>query len=270
MTAAETAVLPGLILQDIVAGYRGRPVIDGLSIEPVAPGRLVALLGPNAVGKSTLLRALAGLGSVSGRIVLDGRELTRLPRAARFGLVGYLPQSLPQPTSLLAWEAVASAYSATAPHGFGPAGGAADDAIESVFGELGIAGLALRRLDQLSGGQRQMVGLAQLLVRRPRLMLLDEPTSALDLRWQLRVLETVRGVARRTGAVAMMAAHDLNLALRFCDRVVVLSRQGVVADGPPLEAMTTGVLRAAFGVEARVERCSAGHPVIIADHAMDD
>lgn len=263
MTPARSA--GGLALQGIAAGYRGRPVIDGLTLEPIATGRMVALLGANAVGKSTLLRALAGLGRMSGRVVLDGRDLTRLPRAERFAAVGYLPQSLPQPTSLLAWEAVASALRAAPADAAGSGG---DAMVEAVFGELGIAALALRRLDQLSGGQRQMVGLAQLLVRRPRLMLLDEPTSALDLRWQLRVLETVRDVTRRTGAVAMLAAHDLNLALRFCDRVVVLARRGVIADGAPLDAMTPAVLRGAFGVEGRVERCSAGHPVVIADRAV--
>lgn len=253
-----------LVLREVTAGYRGRIVIDRLSLAPVAAGSLVALLGPNAAGKSTLLRALAGLGAMTGEIALAGRDVARLPRAERFRLVGYLPQSLPQPTSLLAWEAVSSALRAGA-----AAGPDADARVEAAFGQLGIAGLALRRLDQLSGGQRQMVGLAQLLVRRPRLLLLDEPTSALDLRWQLRVLETVRGVVRQNGAVAMIAAHDVNLALRFCDRIVVLGRGGPIADGPPLDAMTPEVLRRAFGVDGRIERCSAGHPVVVADRAAD-
>lgn len=253
----------GLTIAGITAGYGGRPVLEGISLAPVAPGTLVALLGPNAVGKSTLLRGLAGLGRLSGRVTLDNRVLADMPPADRFARIAYLPQSLPQPTSLLAYEAVTSALRAGKP----PEPDAAEQAVEAAFADLGIRDLALRRLDQLSGGQRQMVGLAQLLVRRPRLMLLDEPTSALDLRWQLRVLETVRATADRTGAIAIVAAHDLNLALRFCDRAVVLARGGVLADGAPLEVMTAAVLRSAFGVEGRIECCSAGYPLVVAERA---
>lgn len=255
----------GLVIEGLSAGYRGRAVLRALTVAPIAPGSLVAVLGPNAVGKSTMLRALAGLGRYEGRIALGGHDLKALPRIDRFALVGYLPQTLPQPTSLLGYEAVASALRAGGP---GARRSTAEAAIQAAFDALGIADLALRRLDQLSGGQRQMIGLAQLLVRRPGLMLLDEPTSALDLRWQLRVLSAVRVAAARTGAIALMAAHDINLALRFCDRVVVLAPDGVLADGPPLEAMTPAVMRAAFGVEGRVERCSEGHPVVIADRAI--
>jgi len=137
--------------------------------------------------------------------------------------------------------------------------------VQAVLEQLGILELALRPLSTLSGGQRQMVGLAQVLVRRPQLMLLDEPTSALDLRWQLRVLQLLHEVCRETGAVAVIAIHDINLALRFCDWIAVLSQGRCLAAGPAGQTMSAALLRDAFGIEARVENCSLGWPIVVTD-----
>ena len=140
--------------------------------------------------------------------------------------------------------------------------------IARVFATLGLDALALRPLNELSGGQRQMIGLAQVLVRAPRLLLLDEPTSALDLRWQLQVLQAVRTLVSKGQTLAMIAVHDLNLALRFCDRIVVLGQGRVLASGRPADVLTPALLRTAYGVRARVERCALGHPIVLADEAI--
>ena len=113
-----------------------------------------------------------------------------------------------------------------------------------------------------------MVGLAQVLVRAPRLLLLDEPTSALDLRWQLQVLQAVRQRVQQQGSVGLVAVHDLNLALRFCQRVLVLGGGTVLAQGDPAQVLTPALLRQAYGVQARVERCSQGHLLVLADAAL--
>lgn len=201
-----------LKLEDVSVGYGRKPVLNHLDIGPLPPGSLVAVVGSNAVGKSTLLKAIAGLRTSSGRILLGDTDLSRLPLSGRVRLVGYLSQALPQPTSLVAYEAVTSAFRAVR----GDLSTAeAERMVDEVFTALDLRNIALRRLSEMSGGQRQMVGLAQVLVRKPPLLLLDEPTSALDLRWQLNVLETVRTITRDDKVICLMAIHDINLALRF-------------------------------------------------------
>lgn len=257
----------GLSLTGLAAGYRRTPVLNRIDLPRLPPGSVAAVLGSNGAGKSTLLKALAGLKAAAGRAELDGTDLLRMPAAQRVRQVGYLPQALPQISSIMAYEAVFSALRAIRPD---LSRKEAESRIEGVFDTLGLRPLALRRLDELSGGQRQMVGLAQVLARHPRLLLLDEPTSALDLRWQISVLETVRRIADADGAVCLIAIHDLNLALRFCDQVVVLGGGRVIAAGPPADALDPTVLRHAYGIEARVERCSLGFPMVLADRATDE
>lgn len=254
-----------LRLENVSVGYGRKPVLDNLDIGPLPPGSLVAVVGSNAVGKSTLLKAIAGLRAASGRILLGDTDLTQLPLTRRVRLVGYLSQALPQPTSLVAYEAVTSAFRAVRGDLSAPE---AERMVEEVFSALDLRSLALRRLSEMSGGQRQMVGLAQVLVRKPPLLLLDEPTSALDLRWQLNVLQTVRAITREEGAICLMAIHDINLALRFCDRIVVLGGGGLLAEGKPEAVMDAALLRRAYGIEGRVERCSHGFPIVLTDRAV--
>lgn len=256
----------GLEVRDLSAGYGAREVLSGLSLPLLPPGTLAAVVGANAAGKSTLLKALAGLRPARGEVLLDGEDLGRLDLGRRLARVGYLPQLLPQGTALVVYEAVLSALRASRRE---LAADAAEAAVERVFDSLSLRPLALRRLDELSGGQRQMVGLAQTMVRDPRLLLLDEPTSALDLRWQLHVLETVRDLTRRHAAVGLIAIHDLNLALRFCDRVIVLGDGCLLAVGAPDEVFDAEVLRRAYGVEGRVERCSLGYRVVLVDRTLE-
>lgn len=256
-----------LCIRDTCVGYRGRSVVAHLSMPPVAPGSLVAVLGPNGVGKSTLLKGLAGLLPSQGTQSLQGEPLASLPQWRRNRMIGYLPQTLPQATSLIVYE---SLYAACRIALAQLDGQGIERRIEEVVAALGLQGIALSRLSELSGGQRQMVGLAQVLVRQPPLMLLDEPTSALDLRWQLTVLERVRTITRETGAIALVASHDLNLALRFCDQVLLLGPGGASQTGSPTAVLTPANLAQAYGVAARVERCSQGYPLVLADRSLTD
>jgi iron complex transport system ATP-binding protein len=254
----------GLLIEGLSAGYRSREVIRNMSLPAMADGSLIALLGANAAGKSTLLKGIAGLIRASGHIALDGMELGPLHQAERMRHIGYLPQALPQSSSLIVYETLLAAARASR---IKDDRSESEAAIVRALDRLDLRSLALRRLDELSGGQRQMVGLAQVMVREPRLLLLDEPTSALDLRWQLKVLQSVRQLTLERSAICLVAIHDLNLALRYCDRVIVLHEGRVLAAGEPAKVMSGDLLRAAYGIEARVERCSHGYPVVLADSA---
>ncbi|MCT8467746.1 ABC transporter ATP-binding protein [Chromohalobacter canadensis] len=252
----------GLKVTGLTTGYRGHRVFQGLNLPALRAGSLIGVLGPNAVGKSTLLKALAGLHPAQGEIRLGGIELSALRGVQRMRHVGYLPQTLPQATSLVAYEAVASACRVARPE---LQRDAIETLIEAVFDRLSLRSLALTRLEAMSGGQRQMVGLAQALVREPDLLLLDEPTSALDLRWQLALIEAVRDTVTCRGATCLMALHDINLALRHCDRVLLLGPGGLLAEGEPHMAITPDALRSAYGIRARIEHCSLGRPLVLTD-----
>ena len=256
----------GIQVTDLSAGYRDRAVIEHLSLPPIARGETVALLGPNAAGKSTLLRALAGLTPARGSIRLDGDELNGLPLADRAKAVTYMPQTLPQGIALTVLETVIGALEAS-PTGQGHGGDAAERAM-AVLGRVGIEALAMRGIDQLSGGQRQRAALAQALVRAPRLLLLDEPTSALDLNHQVRVLDLVRSLAREQDMIAVLVLHDLQAAARIADRVVVLSEGQVAAAGPPEEAITPAVLADVWRVRARIDHCERGSLRMVIDDIL--
>ncbi len=253
-----------LVIQNMNIGYRHKTIVNAISLPDIKPGSVVAVLGANAIGKSTLLKSLAGLLAFKGQVALAGQSLASMTHRQRMRDIGYLPQTLPQSTSLVAYELVYCAFRASQ-QAFNT--NEINARLEEVFQQLGIQDLALKRMDEMSGGQRQMIGLAQVLVRQPKLLLLDEPTSALDLHWQLNVLSAIRREAIEHDAIALVASHDLNLALRFCDQLLVLTKGKVLAMGKPQEALTSECLRIAYGIEGRIESCSQGYPIVLVDSA---
>lgn len=253
-----------LAISDVSVGYPGRPVVEHLSLAPLPPGSMTAIVGPNAAGKSTLLRGLAGLLSAKGSMRLGEIELAGADRMVRARHVGFMPQTLPAGARLNALEAVIAALAVNAVDGAGAAKADLHRRAMAMLERLGIGGLALEPLDALSGGQRQLVGLAQAVVREPSILLLDEPTSALDLHHQVRVMEVVREIADQ-GVVVIAVLHDLTLAARWADRLVVIGQGRLVADGAPAEVLTPGLLAEVYGVVARIEPCSAGRLQVIVD-----
>ena len=249
--------MSGLILRGVTAGYPKRPVIDDLHVDELPRGKITALLGPNGCGKSTLLRALAGLSKAQGEMMLGGKNLSALSLAERAANVVVLPQALPQGVHLHVLESIHVAQRAL--------GKRDDEQVLAILEQLGIAHLALHFLDQLSGGQRQLVGLAQSLIRRPELLLLDEPLSALDLNYQFHVMNLVRRETRLRNMVTVVVVHDINIALRHCEHVLMLKAGKRVASGEPEKVITTESLAEVYNVQARVERCSQGRAQVVLD-----
>lgn len=250
-----------LIIRDLDVRYSAeRRVLQGLTLPPLHPGEVTVLLGPNAVGKSTLLRAVANLQPFHGTITLGGQPLAALSRSESAGLIGFMPQTLPAVASLTVLEGVITALRA----GGGETGAAPARQALAVLERLGIAPLAMETLQRLSGGQRQMASLAQAIVRNPRLLLLDEPTSALDLARSYRMMAEVRRLARE-GRIVLVVLHDLMLAAQWADRIVVMDRGHLHSSGTPEQVLTPAMLAEVYGVEARVEHCSHGRLQVLVD-----
>ncbi len=249
-----------LRVEGLEVAYGRTVVLRGVSLPELRGGEVTALLGPNAAGKSTLFRRIVGLLDGPGVVALDGVAVA----GGTAGLC-YMPQDTAVNAVLTVFEAVLLARKQGG--GGWAVSDAEADAVTSALGMLEIEGLAGRHLSELSGGQRQLVSLAQALVREPRVLLLDEPTSALDLQRQVEVLELLRWLARERELCVVLAIHDLNQALRFADRVAVLGGGKIVAQGVPEAVLTPALLREVYGVEARLERCSRGVPFLAVDRS---
>ncbi|HEX6377334.1 MAG TPA: ABC transporter ATP-binding protein [Allosphingosinicella sp.] len=200
----------------------------------MAAAELVCLVGPNGSGKTSLLHALARIGRPSGDVRIDGVRPESLAPAARARLVSYLPASRDVAWPLAARDLVRL--------------GAGEAQADSAMAALELAPFALRRVDRLSTGERSRVLIARALAPRPRLLLLDEPVANLDPLWQLRLMETLRG-AVAGGQGAIVAMHDLDLAARYADRLVLMDGGAIVGQGEPQAMLGSARLEAVFGVE---------------------
>ncbi len=248
--------MTGLAIEGLRVAYGRHPVLRGVSVPALRPGTVTALLGPNASGKSTLLRSVAGLKRPeAGRILLDGRAIEGMKLAERTRFVRYVPQVYAAAARLTVFDAVLVAARTA-----GAAGGGAAVAarVEAILARTRVAHLAQRMICDLSGGQQQLVALAQGLVQPAPVLLLDEPTSALDLRHQLEALALLRAIAAADGHIAVVALHDLSLAARHADRVLLMDHGAVVADGPPAEVFADPVCGRTYGVDLVAETSRRG------------
>jgi len=239
-----------LSLHDATVRRGEAEVLARASLE-VQPGEVVGVVGPNGAGKTTLLRAALGLARLaSGRAELGGRDISSLDEAARAALAGYLPQERRAGWNLPAWR-IASLGAPGKPPALARA------AALHALARVGLSSLAERGVLDLSGGERARVLLARLLVTAAPLLVADEPAAGLDPDAQLLALDLFREEAAR-GAAVVLTLHDLGLAARACDRLVVIGAGRIVADGAPRAALTPAVLRQVFGLEGGLEETSAG------------
>ncbi len=245
-----------LAVRGLHFAYGRRGVLHGIDFAPLARGQVTALIGPNAAGKSTLFRCLAGLNpSEDGTIFLDDGDLNRLDREDRSRAVCFMPQHFVGQAALSVFEVVLLARNRQA----GWRVGRQDlVAVEALLRQVGIEALAERHIGELSGGQQQLVSLCQCLARTPSVFLLDEPTSALDLRHQLELMEIVAAATRERNVVTVIALHDLNLAARFADHLLLMNEGRVVAAGAPDDLLASPLLGETYGVQVELARTPGG------------
>lgn len=253
---------PALVLDRVSATYGREPVLREVDLR-VDPGEVVGLVGPNGSGKTTLVRvASRTLRPVSGRIRVSGRDLVGMSAHEAARLVAVVPQDVVPAFSFTALELVLMGRS---PYRSRWGGGTPQDwaRVRAAMGATQIQHLADRPVDELSGGERRRVVLAQALAQDAPVLMLDEPTTHLDVRHVLDLLAIVRRLAERERTAVLAIHHDLNLAASTCDRLVVLRAGEVVATGPPASVVTPGLLREVYGVEAEVSTDHAtGRPSV--------
>ncbi|QUD89038.1 ABC transporter ATP-binding protein [Phenylobacterium montanum] len=228
----------------------GRSVLEAASLH-IEPGEMVGVVGPNGAGKTTLLRALLGLAPLAaGQALLGGRPVSGLSDAERAALAAYMPQERRVAWSLPAWRIAALGAVDR------PAGLARAAALEGLA-RVGLAELCERGVLDMSGGERARVLLARLLITRAPLLVADEPTAGLDPDAQFLALEQLR-LEARAGRSVLVTLHDLTLAARTCDRLVVLAEHHVLADAAPSEALSPEILARAFQLEGALVDTPAG------------
>ncbi|HVM28095.1 MAG TPA: ABC transporter ATP-binding protein [Mycobacteriales bacterium] len=235
----------------VTLGYGERTVVDGLDLDVLAGG-ITTVIGPNGCGKSTLLRALGRLlRPAGGAVVLDGRDLSSMRTREVAQVLGMLPQAPVAPEGLTVADLVARGRH---PHQRWFRQWSSDDeqVVALALEQTGIADLADRPVDQLSGGQRQRAWISMALAQGTDLLLLDEPTTYLDLAHALEVMDLVDALHEDHGRTVVLVLHDLNLAARYSDQLVVMQDGRVVAQGSPREVLTAELLLEVFGLVAVV------------------
>jgi iron complex transport system ATP-binding protein len=242
--------VPSIALGGVAAGYGARRVLSGIDLE-IARGDWVGIVGPNGAGKSTLLRLMTGLlPVVAGTVRIDGLRLDTLERAevARHLAVVPQPSSIPFATTVESVVALGRLPHEDRLRGLRPADRAA---VAAAIERVGLGRLVGRDVRELSLGERQLVLLAVAIAQAAPIVMLDEPTVHLDIRHQLDVMDLLEDLNRRDGRTIVTVLHDLHLAARRIPRIVVVADGGVVADGPPDEALTAATIRDVFRVDPR-------------------
>ncbi len=240
-----------MCLSDVHFAYAKKPVLRGLSLD-VARGEMVALLGPNGSGKTTILRLLTGaLRAQAGAISIDGRRRQAYSRRALAQRIAVVPQELYVTFDFPVRELV---LMGRAPHlPWWREEGPDDRRIaQRAMADTGTEELAERRFWDLSGGERQRVVVAMALAQQPRILLLDEPTHNLDIAHQAAIFDLIRRLNRERGVTVFAAIHDINLAALYCDRLILLREGRVMVEGPPEAVVTEANLRRGYGAAVQV------------------
>jgi len=257
--------MPLLCARRVSFAYRDRQVLEDVSFVLDA-GEVIGLVGPNGSGKTTLLRCLDRILDPEGAVFLDGREMCSMNRTEIARAVAYVPQNGGVSGSATVFETV---LMGRRPHLRWSVSEEDKQKVSEALSLLGIGDFASRRVDRLSGGERQRVLIARAIAQDARVLLLDEPTSALDVRNQIEVMDLLRRLAEERRLAVAAAIHDLNLAARYCHRIMMLKEGRVLGQGAPSSLLTGGMMRAAYGIEASVKD-EMGVPYVVPLRSLEN
>ena len=235
----------------LTVGYDAMVVLDGLDVT-IPPGKVTVIVGANACGKSTLLKALARLIPVtSGHVTIDGTDTQTIARRALARTLGVLPQHPTAPDGVTVADLVARGRH---PHRglFSRWTDTDDAAVTHALTVTATLDLAHRPISELSGGQKQRVWIAMILAQDPQLMLLDEPTTFLDLHHQVEVLDLLSELNTTRGTTIVMVLHELNLAARYADHLIIMKNGRIIAQGAPADTLNAMTVHDAFTLDAVV------------------
>ncbi len=245
--------------ENIYYSYDNIDILRDISLS-INPGEVTSIVGPNGIGKSTLIKCLCGiLKPKSGIVTLNKRTIREINPNDLAKKVGYIPQKASEAFSITVYEAVLLGRK---PYISWRVEKKDIDIIDSIMERLNLKDLAERRVSELSGGERQKVAIARALVQEPDILLMDEPTSSLDINHQLELMILVGELAHNDNATVVMIVHDLNLACRYSDNVILLGKKGIIASGSPKEVFTKGNIKEVYGVNVEMVYTQYG-PYII-------
>lgn len=234
---------------EVMFSYPGRSALDGVTLE-ASPGEVTIIIGPNGSGKSTLLRCFARvLSPQEGSITVGNADISSMDKRVLAKTIGFVPQVTSEAFPITVFEAVLLGRK---PHLTWTVSDTDKQKVIAALDEMGITHLAPRHTHQLSGGERQKVLIARALAQEPQTFLLDEPTANLDIRYQLEVLQIARSLAKNKMKTVIVVLHDLNMAARFADKLILLSKGSIFTAGLPDDVLTADNIESVYNVTADV------------------
>jgi iron complex transport system ATP-binding protein len=246
-------------LDNVGVRYGKYQAVEGVSFE-VGPGEVLSIIGPNGSGKSTIIKCIAQILKPStGKVYIDGRDLSNIGLNEVAKLIGYVPQNFHY---LFFSNVMETVLLGRKPHIKWRVSQKDLGIVQKALENMGIAGMAGKFMDELSGGEKQKVYIARTLAQEPQLYLLDEPTSNLDLKHQIEVLEITKRLTKDQRASMVVALHDLNLAMKYSDKVAVMQKGRLYAFGKPEDVLTVENINSVYGVEAVVVESGYGKYIV--------
>ncbi|MCW4010838.1 MAG: ABC transporter ATP-binding protein [Candidatus Bathyarchaeota archaeon] len=249
-----------LTINNLSFTYAGVPALSDVELE-VGTGEVLSIVGPNGSGKSTLLKCINRiLKPKQNSVLIDGKDTSTFNLKELSKLIGYVPQSSTSTFSFTVFDVVLMGRK---PYIHWSLSERDNEIVADMLDFLGIGDLAMRHFNELSGGEQQKVIVARALAQQPQVLLLDEPTSSLDIRHQLEILCLLRRLALTKGCSIIVSMHDLNLASRFSDRMIIIKKGKIFASGTPESVLTEETIESVYGIRCKVTNSVLGKPQVV-------